>query len=56
MGVDEFIPLIQGVGFPVFVAVWLLVEQKKSSDVINQNTAALAAIKEVMENCPIRKK
>lgn len=48
---EDIATLIQSLGFPIFVAVWLLVRQKKSDEVIMKNTEALGAIKEVVENC-----
>ena len=56
---EEFLPLIGTYGFPIVVTLYLLWERKKRDDeylnklsvVINTNTEALGAIKEVIKEC-----
>ena len=38
---SEAIALIKDIGFPIFVAVYLLLQQKDLKNVIKQNTEAL---------------
>ncbi len=45
MSIDEITTLISTVGFPIFVAVWMLYKsdkaQKESTDAISNNTKVL---------------
>lgn len=46
--VDIIIKLISQLGFPIFVAVWLLV---KTDKLLSENTKALKDLKEVLQSC-----
>ena len=46
--IDEYVPMITQVGFPIFVALYLIL---KTERVIKTNTEALTSIKIVMQSC-----
>lgn len=46
---DEFVQTVSQVGFPIFVALWLLVERKDMKEVIKQNNVMLGEVKQILE-------
>jgi hypothetical protein len=56
----SIITIIQSVGFPIFVATWLLVRTDKkeaaTKDAIDKNTAVIERLSEVIKGCGVRKK
>jgi hypothetical protein len=48
----EIVTLIQSVGFPIGVAVWLIIRSSKQDQIIMKNTEALQAVKDAINTCP----
>ncbi len=48
MDVDTIIKIINGVGFPIFVSVWLLLRYEP---IIKANTEATINMTQVMQKC-----
>lgn len=51
---EELIDFIQKVGFPIFVAVWLLIDNQRTRAVIDTNTKAIQAVIDTIQQCPSR--
>lgn len=49
---SEIVTLIQGVGFPIGVSVWLITRSAKQDEIIMKNTEALQAVKDAVSTCP----
>jgi hypothetical protein len=47
----DIITLIQSVGFPIGVAVWLILRSGKQDEIIIQNTQALQMVTDVISRC-----
>jgi len=49
---EDIVVLIQSVGFPAFVAVWFMLRDKRTLDVIEANTRAMQSLSDRVGNCP----
>ena len=57
---NELIPLVSEVGFPIFVALLLLWDKMKTNgslkEAVNNNTRIQERVLRVIEKCPVRGK